>query len=47
MYIKPMPFPPGIDWINIPKKPEVIARGCMLESAELTDPVVAAVVVTV
>jgi hypothetical protein len=47
MYIIPTPFPPGIDWINMPKKAEVIAKGCIPDKAEFTDPVVATVVVTV
>src|SRR5665647_1686492 len=47
MYIMPMPFPPGIDWMNIPSNPDVIVKGCIAESAVLMDPVVATVVTTV
>ncbi len=47
MYIRPTPFPPGVDWISIPMNAARMTRACSPPREELTEPVVTAVVTTV
>ena len=47
IYIRPTPFPPGVDWISIPMNAARMVSACIPPREELTEPVVTAVVTTV
>ena len=47
IYIRPIPLPPGVAWISMPRKPESTLSGGIADKEAFTEPVVNAVVVVV